>query len=408
MIGDRHFGNKLSSLKQPSLNPPSSRASRDRTIETINELDDNCNGNKPSSKRPINKILRNVAKPSESKSSPDLTSLSNVVKESDEDDSVITQTNGLTNLPSRTDQQSLMGIEKQSPLIDGRTRQLDASGDNRPTRSGQSSNLVGSLTRNLNSQALSNIRERSSESMKSAKMKEGDSRTSPRADKIRRKSEIKDKLNSLGNWFRTRDDRVREDSEENSRESGKKHNKEDKKTNNDMLRKEQRSVGLEEAENDRTKVDTIRATSKGSFGKADVDIAVDEQRSDKDDRRTIGSNQAKDNFGSIHQKVDASVDGNRVSEQYRLDGDYGRAQQNDQREEEELGTLVVHGQDASINGKSNEEDEKKNGRLTSPYCTYKITAECTSSSIDSRKLSDADQFKEEEEFTIKIQLSEPR
>lgn len=405
------------------MNAPSSRA-----IETINELDDNCNGSKPSSKRPINKILRNVAKPSESKSSPDLTSLSNVVKESDEDDLVITQTNGLTNLPTRVGRQqsSLMGIEKRSPLIDDRTRQLEAIGDNRPTRiSGQCSNLAGSLTRNLNSQALSNFRERSSESMKSAKsvMKESDAfgRASQRADKTKRTSEIKDKLNSLGNWFRTRDDRVGEDSGEasrqGSRESGRKHHKEDKKTNNDTLRKD-RSVGLEKTEeengDDQAKVDTIRVVSKGSFARADVDIAVpvdEQQRSDKE-ARTIGTNQAKDNnFDSIHQKGDASDDGNRVSEQYRLETDYGRLQQNaDDRAEEdvELGTLVVHGQDPSINGKGAAEEEKKNGRLTSPYCTYKITAECTSSGIDSRKLSDADQFKEEEEFTIKIQLSEPR
>lgn len=433
LIGDRHFGrplagNKLSSLKQPSSSQQSSKASR--TIETINELtDDSCNGSGVGqlSKRPINKLLRNVAKqPSESKSSPNLTSLSNVVKETDLDannSSTIVKTNGLTNLPSRAassrQQSSLIGGEKQSPLIDGRPGQLEEiGGDNRATRqAGQSNNLADSLTRNLNSQTLSNARERcSGESMKMSAIKEGDLfESDQQRDKPRRKSEIKDRLNSLGNWFRTKDgqqnDSRRASGKEAGRESiGRKHHKkgEDKKTNNNDTARKERSVGLERpADNGDDQVDTGRTASR--FANADVDIEPDEQKENAS-RRTIGTDQAKDNnFASVRHTSDV---GNRVTEQCRT-ANYGRrtaAAKAGGEEDIELAGLLVHGQDSSTGDKNREEagDEKKNGRLASPYCTYKITAECTNPNIDSRKLSDADQFKEEEEFTIKIQLSEPR
>ena len=347
-----------------------------------------------------------MAKPSESKSSPNLTSLSNVVKETDEDNSVIVKTNGLTNLPTRAGRQSsLMASEKQSPLIDGRIGQLDEISDNQRTRiNGQSNNLAGSLTKSLNSQALGNFRERSSESMKVGKKSDGQQR-----DRTKRTSELKDRLNSLGTWFRTRDDR----NEGSSRSSSRKHKKEDIETDNEIAL----PVGLASTvqTNNGDQVDT--RTTQSSLAKVDVERDEKCFASKSDARRTIGTNQAKDNFSVIHQKVgisDTPDASNRVTkqgrEQYRND-QYGRQSAGQRRQNAseaeddiELAGLAVHGPDQS---KNREEEEKRNGCLTSPYCTYKITAECTSSGIDSRKSSDADQFKEEE-FTIKIQLSEPR
>lgn len=426
LIGDRHFNytnrhpNRLTSLKQS--NQLSNQAqqlkldNRGRIIETINELDDS---------RAASKAIRNLSKPTESRSSPNL-SLSNVIKESD--------SNGLKKSPLElgsdhdapiNQQSNLMSIERQTTSLD---QPISEKQFERNDSNSQSNNLNNQTT-------LSNFKEKqatkttiNSDGRRTSNVLNGQSNRkenkfdTEKNDKIRRMTKIKESSTarfSLGNWFRSKKDR-------------KKDKKMDKKqTDNRQRNKTNDDSPFESVEDDG--YETNRIVS-GHVDKVmyNNDDAKFEQNNN---RRIVETNQAEDNnlssigqnletvsgskqkFSSAERTEQSSDYCNQVIEQNRIEErieEHARSNQDGQQEnvaenkenivdqdfEQSNQSLVAHsrvGEHELING-------NKNGRLTSPYhCTYKITAEqCTKSPIDETSVEQNDL---EEEFTIKIQFS---
>lgn len=380
LIGDRHFSNRQTnklSLKQFT------QQSKERTIETINELDDDYG----EQAKPMKKIIQNANRPIESKSSPNLMDLSNVTRKSDSNDNL---TNTLqTILPSKELDQRQKSNSIVIEQFSDQTKQLKQICDNQKS--------------NLNGQTLSDFKEQTKfvkerdivkRAVQNGQLKEI-------AENKKKTTELKDKLNSLGNWFLRS-----KDSEKENRTILKRSNK--KANNENGL---ERKVEKNYAQNNQKHVDKIRYKSDSEFDK-----------NDKNQIRTkiIETNQAEDNnLSSIDQKMETtsvcfsinnnientdSIDNHQVIK--HVIEHYNQTTHHDRHQDRQRNNMVhenvtdieqfIVAHEQSIKG--NKKEDKLEESLSSPYCNYKITAECVDKLTDDK----------EEEFTIKIQLTDPR